>query len=195
MILKIFKQIVITFAFGIGLSAHQTALAYDSGYYSDYGTTQNHPIILIRHALAPGFGDPADFNVRLRSTQRNLSSEGETQAKNIGKVLRGLGIINADVYSSQWFRCLETAELLGIAKVVEQPLLNSFFQNMSEEEERIAALTEWLEHYPLTQPVVLVTHQVVITGLTNVFPDSGEIVILKRNKDGFFVTKRITTSY
>ena len=99
------------------------------------------------------------------------------------------------MYSSQWFRCLETATLLDMGEVSKQPLLNSFFSDMSVEQTQISALTTWLKTQPLNTPLILVTHQVVITGLTNIFPDSGEMIILSRDNDHLNLIKRIPTPY
>ena len=41
-------------------------------------------VVLMRHALAPGTGDPANFVVNDCSTQRNLSDQGRAQAERIG---------------------------------------------------------------------------------------------------------------
>ena len=41
-------------------------------------------ILMIRHALAPGTGDPANFRIGDCSTQRNLDDRGRRQAKAIG---------------------------------------------------------------------------------------------------------------
>ena len=41
-------------------------------------------LIFIRHAYAPGGGDPDNFNLNDCSTQRNLNYEGRKQAKYIG---------------------------------------------------------------------------------------------------------------
>ena len=38
-------------------------------------------LIFIRHAYAPGSGDPDNFNLNDCSTQRNLSEEGKKQAE------------------------------------------------------------------------------------------------------------------
>jgi hypothetical protein len=37
-------------------------------------------VFFLRHALAPGYGDPPDFNIDDCKTQRNLNSEGKDQA-------------------------------------------------------------------------------------------------------------------
>jgi len=82
-------------------------------------------VLLIRHALAPGIGDPDGFRLDGCATQRSLSDEGRRQARAIGDWLQARGIGQARVYSSQWCRCLETAALLDLGPVTELPALNS----------------------------------------------------------------------
>jgi len=147
--------------------------------------SSNH-FALLRHALAPGTGDPAHFKIGDCTTQRNLSDRGRRQAVEIGKRFRSAGITGAQVYSSQWCRCLETAELLAFGKVHELPVLNSFFQNFAREEEQTRSLRQWLLEQALSTPLVLVTHQVNITAFTGIFPRSGELVIVKREQNGEF---------
>lgn len=139
---------------------------------------------MIRHALAPGTFDPPGYRLDDCSTQRNLSAEGRTQATRIGEMFRANGIAAAKLYSSQWCRCLETARLMTLGNVTPEARLNSFAQNRERAEGQMAALRPWLSALDLTQPTVLVTHQVVITALSGVFPGSGEIVVLSRNLNG-----------
>ena len=40
-------------------------------------------LIFIRHAYAPGGGDPENFDINNCDTQRNLSEEGRNQAKKL----------------------------------------------------------------------------------------------------------------
>lgn len=141
-------------------------------------------VALIRHALAPGTGDPAAFKLGDCSTQRNLSDAGRTQASRIGARFRAEGIETAKVFSSQWCRCLETAELLGLGPVQALPILNSFYERRENQERQTRALEDWLDGQDLDRPVVLVTHQVNITALTGVFPSSGEMVVIRRSEDG-----------
>lgn len=156
---------------------------------------KNH-FVIMRHTLAPGTGDPQNFKLRDCSTQRNLSDEGREQAKAIGKRLREHGIDSIKVYSSQWCRCLETAKLLGIGDVEESTLLNSFFRNFEKREEQTQKLINWLNEQRLDRPILLVTHQVNITALTNVFPSSGEMVILNRSTNQKYeVVGTIKTSF
>lgn len=143
-------------------------------------------VVLMRHALAPGTGDPADFRLDDCSTQRNLSQQGRDQARAIGNAFRSNGVDVGRVLSSQWCRCLETARLLDLGEVEEEPMLNSFFGNRA----RGPAQTEALEAF-LSRPVdgptlVLVTHQVNITGATDVFPRSGEMVVIRPDGERSF---------
>ncbi|EHK57188.1 phosphohistidine phosphatase SixA [Mesorhizobium alhagi CCNWXJ12-2] len=136
-------------------------------------------IILLRHAEAPGSGDPPDFKLGDCSTQRNLSEEGRAQSRAIGDLFRANGIPSAAVYSSQWCRCLDTARLLGLGEVEPLDLLNSFFGDSSAEPARSAALLDWLREQRFDGPAVFVTHQVNITGLTGEVPDQGELIVVR----------------
>lgn len=141
-------------------------------------------VALLRHAIAPGVGDPSEFALGDCARQRNLSSEGRRQAQRIGARFRKNGLEAARIFSSQWCRCLETARLLGLGAVTELPVLNSFFQRPERGNRQTRALEAWLADQDLDGPLVLVTHQVNITALTGVNPASGELVVIRRSKDG-----------
>lgn len=145
---------------------------------------EGRAVAMMRHALAPGGGDPAGFEIGNCATQRNLSDEGRDQAKSIGAAFRENGIEQADVLTSQWCRCAETARLLDIGDVQEFEPLNSFFQDRSLTEPQTEALRDFLQQRASTEPLVLVTHQVNITALTGVFPRSGEIVFFTIDANG-----------
>lgn len=147
-------------------------------------------VILLRHARAPGTGDPPNFRLGDCSTQRNLSAEGRKQAARIGKQLRAAGLSETTVYSSQWCRCLETARLLGVGPVVELPALNSFFQSPEMEQKHDRALRAWIASADLARPLVLVTHQVNITALTGIVPAEGEVLVLRREPGRLNVVAR-----
>lgn len=134
--------------------------------------------VLMRHAVAPGGGDPPGFRLDDCSTQRLLSDEGRAQSRAIGEVLRARGIPSARVLSSAWCRCLETAERLGLGPVTIEPILNSFFADRSTAEAQTVALRGLLRDWSGPRPLVLVTHQVNITALTGVFPASGEALLV-----------------
>jgi len=137
-------------------------------------------VLIMRHALAPGVGDPANFRLGDCSTQRNLDATGRRQAEALGQRLAQAGIKSARVYSSQWCRTLETARLLALGAVTELPALNSFFELAENRESNIAALRRFLAALPADgPPVVLVTHQVTISAITGVYASSGGGVILQ----------------
>ena len=142
-------------------------------------------VVLMRHALAPGTGDPPSFKLEDCSTQRNLSTEGRKQAVQLGKEFRDRNIRVARVLSSQWCRCLDTAKLMNLGKVDPFPALNSFFQNPSMEAKQTAEVRRFIVNNRNTQgALVMVTHQVNITALTGVVPQSGESVVLRASEQG-----------
>ena len=141
-------------------------------------------VALIRHAVAPGIGDPPNFDIGDCATQRTLSEEGRAQSRLIGETFRARGISDAAVFSSQWCRCLETARLLGFGTVEVETALNSFFAEPGRAEEQTAALQDVIAKLPRERPSILVTHQVNITAMTGVYPASGEIVILQTGGNG-----------
>lgn len=175
------------FLMSVSLSANAAQTNHQS--FWDLLKSGDH-FVLIRHALAPGGGDPANFTVDDCSTQRNLSNEGRAQAVAIGELFRANGIASARVLSSQWCRCLETARLMSLGEVEEFSTLNSFFQAYEREGLQTQQLNSWLSKQDLSVPTVLVTHQVNITALTNIFPGSGEIILVKRTKAGAFELAR-----
>ncbi len=141
-------------------------------------------IVIMRHALAPGTGDPANFALDDCSTQRNLSAAGRRQARRTGDFLRDAGVDEARVLSSQWCRCLETARLLDLGPVEPLTALNSFFEDRGSGPAQTRDLRAAIAEMDLSRAVVMVTHQVNITALTRVFPSSGEMVVVKRAPDG-----------
>lgn len=142
-------------------------------------------IAIMRHAIAPGTGDPSDFDVDDCATQRNLSQEGRDQARAIGAVFREFGVSDADIRSSAWCRCKDTAELLDIGEFEIFPPLNSFFQARERQADQMRELRGFLSDWKFEgRPLVMVTHQVVISALTGFYPRSGETVIFTQDNEG-----------
>ncbi|MDX5406049.1 MAG: histidine phosphatase family protein [Chromatiaceae bacterium] len=135
-------------------------------------------VLIMRHTLAPGTGDPAGFVLENCSTQRNLSSEGQQQAKRWGALLRQQHSGDITLYSSQWCRCLDTARLMGLTPPTPLPVLNSFFAGRGDGDKQTQALLQQFATAQTAQPTVLVTHQVNFTALTGIFPRSGEAAII-----------------
>jgi phosphohistidine phosphatase SixA len=102
----------------------------------------------------------------------------------MGDLLRANGIAAARIYSSQWCRCLDTATLMKLGDVVQQPLLNYFGQDQARRAPQLEALRAWIARLELAQPTLLVTHQVVITAVAEVPAGDGEIVVMRREADG-----------
>lgn len=142
-------------------------------------------VLMLRHATAPGVGDPPNFKLGDCSTQRNLDAAGRAQATALGARLAAAGVTKARVYSSQWCRCLETARLLKVGSPVELPALNSFFGRPQDREANLAALRKFLAGLPVGgPPVILVTHQVTISGITGESTASGGGHLLELNGSG-----------
>lgn len=141
--------------------------------------------LMLRHARAPGTGDPPGFDLADCATQRNLDAEGRAQARRMGERLRAAGVAEARVFTSEWCRCRETATLLGLGEPEPLPALNSFFAAPREREARMQELARFLAGLPVDGGlVVLVTHQVTITELAGVYPASGDGVILRLDGTG-----------
>jgi len=137
-------------------------------------------VLILRHAVAPGVGDPSNFRLGDCTTQRNLDATGRQQAAVLGQRLAQAGITRARVYSSQWCRTLETARLLNLGTVTELPALNSFFMLTDTRDANISALRRFLAALPVDgPPVVLVTHQVTISAITGNYVSSGSGTILR----------------
>lgn len=139
-------------------------------------------VVLIRHALAPGGGDPPGFTLGDCSTQRNLSEAGRDQARRIGEALRQrLGTMPVGaVWASPWCRTLETARLAFPGLTVQpQAAFASFFEQPERESGQLAEARRLLATWRGPGGLVVVTHQVNITGLSGVYPASGEGVALR----------------
>ena len=142
-------------------------------------------VLMLRHANAPGTGDPTNFSLDDCTTQRNLDQAGRAQARALGERLAQAGLRQAKVYSSQWCRCLETARLLNLGPVEPLSALNSFYERSHVRETTLAALRAFLASLPTTSgPVVLVTHQVTITAFTGDGVASGGGSLFELNGSG-----------
>ena len=144
-------------------------------------------LIFIRHAYAPGIGDPINFDINDCSSQRNLNSKGREQARNIGFFFTKNQIPIYKVISSEWCRCKETA-LLGFGNFETKKFLNSFFSSKfkGNKNQQMKDLKKYVNNFKSKKNVVFITHYVVISDSLNYTPVSGEIVIsdLNFNKIG-----------
>ena len=141
-------------------------------------------VALMRHAQAPGTGDPASFRLDDCTTQRNLDRLGEAQAREIGAAIRAAGVSVDRIFTSQWCRCRDTAKLLELGQAENLPALNSFFRDLGQAGKQTATLREFLSSLPLKETVLMVTHYVNIAALTGRSVASGEVLLLKIKPDG-----------
>ena len=139
-------------------------------------------LIFIRHAYAPGSGDPDNFNLNDCSTQRNLSKEGQRQAEYIGEFFRNNKVKIDKVLSSEWCRCKETAKI-AFKNFSTNSFLNSFYSSKfsKNKDKQVKALKEYIKKFKSDKNLVLVTHYVLISEILNYGPSSGEIVVSNRN--------------
>lgn len=126
------RKITISIFLLSGFGIAQQAMASLADDFQD-----GQHVLLMRHADAPGYGDPTGYVIGQCSTQRNLGDYGKKQAKIIGAWLTSQGIQKADVFSSPWCRCLDTANLLNKGSIKIETSLGSFFDDMSLEKNRL----------------------------------------------------------
>ena len=134
-------------------------------------------VVFMRHALAPGYGDPDNFQIEDCNTQRNLDEAGRRQAEAIGRYFREHQITFTAILSSRWCRCTQTAEQLNYGSWSEFDGLNSFFQGHVNRQETLALLRDKLDSLSSDDMVLMVTHQVVISAITDISPPSGGLVV------------------
>ncbi|WP_443190470.1 histidine phosphatase family protein [Pseudomonas indica] len=139
---------------------------------------EGRALLILRHATAPGVGDPPNFRVDDCSTQRNLDEQGRREAQRWGVLLRSQWVERPRLYSSRWCRALDTAREMGLGAVEPLPLLDSLFAEREHRVERTLELRRAINGLPRGEPLVLITHQVNITTLTGEYPRSGEGLIL-----------------
>ena len=135
-------------------------------------------LIFIRHAIAPGNGDPENFDIMDCNTQRNLDEKGIQQSKKIGLYFKKNKIKIDKVLSSQWCRCKDTAKI-AFKKFKTFNALNSFYDEKfaANESNQIEDLKKYIKKWDSDKNLVLVTHYVVISAMLNRGVSSGEIVV------------------
>jgi phosphohistidine phosphatase SixA len=140
---------------------------------------EGNKIILIRHSIAPGGGDPEGFNIDDCTTQRNLNQAGIEQSKRIGNLFKDKNIPIDQVLSSQWCRCKDTAKY-AFQNFQEFSALNSTFQSPFDQNEskQIKEIINFIKDWNgKGKNLILVTHYSIISAITSEAPSSGEIVI------------------
>lgn len=143
---------------------------------------EGNKLIFIRHALAPGNGDPENFELQNCSTQRNLDDRGIKQSKRIGLIFKKNEIKIDNIYSSEWCRCKDTAKY-AFNDFNTFDALNSFYdiRFAANEDKQIKDFYEFIDNIDSKNNIVFVTHYVVIGAILNIGTSSGEIVVTDKN--------------
>lgn len=143
---------------------------------------ENGKLILIRHAYAPGNGDPENFKINDCTSQRNLNQSGREQAKKIGITLKKLKINLNNIYSSEWCRCQDTAKI-AFNKYENLNYLNSFYSSKysKNKKKQIIELKNFIKNWDQNKDLVLITHYVVILELLGLATNSGDIVFFDKD--------------
>ena len=174
--MKIFKTLLLTFiflTFSVKADLSQNLInELDEG----------GKLVFIRHAYAPGSGDPQNFNLYDCSTQRNLNDSGRNQSKNIGRLFSKYNIEIKNIYSSEWCRCKETASI-AFQKFETKKFLNSFYSAKfaKNREKQVKEFNNFIKLWNRKDNLIFVTHYVFISEILNYAPSSGEIIITDKN--------------
>ncbi len=173
-----FKRIIIIFFIGI-LNINNNAFSDDKILKS---LKEGKKLVFIRHAIAPGNGDPDNFDINDCSTQRNLDENGIEESKKIGLFFKNNKIKIDKVLSSQWCRCKDTAKY-AFKNFETFDALNSFYDEKFAENEtkQIKDLKNYIKNWNSDKNLVLITHFVVISSILNTGSSSGEIIISDKN--------------
>ena len=167
------NRIAIIVIFSLLLSNH--VVAESQSKLRDSISDVNANVLFMRHALAPGFGDPVNFSINNCNSQRNLDKRGKAQAQAIGASIIQSGFRFNQILSSEWCRCKETAELMNLGQWETFSGLNSFFQGYADKAKTLQRLNSRLEEFK-EGVTLLVTHQVTISAITGASVASGEFV-------------------
>ena len=143
---------------------------------------QGGKLIFIRHAYAPGSGDPDNFDIKDCNTQRNLSDRGKKQAIKIKNFFIQNKIKIDKVISSEWCRCKDTAKL-AFGKFETKNFLNSFYSSKFSynKKNQVRQLKKYVKNFDSDKNLILVTHYVVISEVLDYAPSSGEIIVSDEN--------------
>lgn len=139
-------------------------------------------VLLMRHgSTGPGLGDPPGFRLDDCTTQRNLSEEGRAEARRVGERMAREKVPIANVYTSPWCRCRETA-MVAFGKAEDWMPLASFFDFPDRDAEYTQRVKKRIGAYSsrnMGGNIVMVTHNVNIAALTKLSVATSEIVVVR----------------
>ena len=149
-------------------------------------------VVLMRHAMAPGSGDPANFDIDNCSTQRNLSDRGRQQADRIGVLISARASRTEHVLSSRYCRCLDTARFAFDELEVEVfEALDPPSADPGLAKAQLAAVVERIKSYSGSGNLIMITHKETIQALAGVAAHEGEAIIVTADSDKVRVLGKI----
>ena len=139
-------------------------------------------LIFIRHAYAPGSGDPSNFDISDCTSQRNLNNFGKIQSTKIGLFFSKNNILIDKVYSSEWCRCKETATIAFNSYEIKKSLNSFFAEKFTKNKDlQVVNLKKFIKNWDGKKNLVFITHYVVISEILNYGASSGEIIISSKD--------------
>jgi phosphohistidine phosphatase SixA len=180
-------------AFGFLFAAGMIASADEAGLAA---LKAGGHVAMIRHGLTtPGAGEPLGFKLEDCKTQRNLVEEGRAESRQLGELLRTQDIVIDRVLSSEWCRCIETAELIGAGPVVREPALNNLYGRPQNRERQVREMRALISAWRGPGNLLLSTHGANMGALMGINPETAAGVVLApapETKEGFRVVGRIS---
>ena len=174
--MKLFKIIIFLFI------SFNTPLVANSNDDLQNLLSEGGKLIFIRHAYAPGSGDPDNFDISDCATQRNLNKEGIKQAKRIGELFSKKNIMIDKILSSEWCRCKQTAKY-AFHNYETKSFLNSFYNQKyaHNKSKQIKNLKKYIQKWDGKKNLIFVTHYVVIFEVLNLSVSPGEIIVTDKD--------------
>jgi phosphohistidine phosphatase SixA len=152
-------------------------------------------VAMVRHGLTtPGSGDPLGFKLEDCATQRNLIDEGREESRKLGRLLRDRGVAIARVQSSEWCRCIETAELMAVGNVEKASPLNNLFGRPQNRAKQVEEMRELIAAWKGPGNLLLMTHGANMGALMGINPETASGVVLEPapgTQEGFRVVGRL----
>src|SRR5262245_3843162 len=143
-------------------------------------------IVLLRHSNAPGqVQESNDMNFKDCSIQRNLDDAGRAQAGRIGNEFRKRGFKQVRLLSSRYCRAIDTAKLMKLGTVKEEPVLNQVFM-ADIPGMRQAGINgrELLKAVAKGKLAILVSHVTNIQAIAGAQLDSGQMAVVHFDAKG-----------
>ena len=141
-------------------------------------------VVILRHGNAPGRNEPENFNLDDCRTQRNLSDNGRDEMRDIGEQVRRQGIKVTEVLTSRWCRARETAELLKIGPVKNEPAFDNLEFNKNHTAELLDRERQLIMSWRGPGVLVIVTHSSNIKALTGLELDQGVMIVADPTQAG-----------